>query len=492
MPKVSTCAWPAKAMSTNSERELPGGGHRAWPLHSAAQSRSLESHPGPQDHSLMQAAGLASARLALALAPHARRIWIACGHGNNGGDGLEAARHLQQWGKQVHVSLLQTPNPTHTDTFAAWQAAVQAGVPIHDQPPADWDLCLDALFGLGATLAPQGAYADWIARMNAAAAPTLALDLPSGLDADTGGCTTPHVQAQATLSLLTLKPGLFTAVGRDACGDIWFANLGVTDTPPPQATLSGAPAAVLRPHASHKGSFGDVCVIGGAAGMAGAALLAARSALHAGAGRVFACLLDPEAPSMDPAQPELMLRRLDGLALDGMGLVVGCGGGLAIGAALPALLTHPGAVVLDADALNRIAEQPALQGLLQQRAGRPTVLTPHPLEAARLLECSPAQVQSERLGAAQSLAARYHCTVVLKGSGTVIAAPGQTPCINPTGNARLATAGSGDVLAGLIGALLAGGPPAFDAARDAVYRHGLAAERWPGNVLTAAALCQWA
>jgi hydroxyethylthiazole kinase-like uncharacterized protein yjeF len=174
-----------------------------------------------------------------------------------------------------------------------------------------------------------------------------------------------------------------------------------------------------------------------------------------------------------------------------MTLVAGCGGGLAMADHLPALLRKARRLVLDADALNRIAESPDLQASLRRRPGASTVLTPHPLEAARLLSVPVAGIQADRLGAAQAMAERFQCVVVLKGSGSIIAAPGQTARINPTGNARLATAGTGDVLAGLLGACLANGMPALDAACAAVYRHGLAADLWHGTVLSASALCQW-
>ena len=225
--------------------------------------------------------------------------------------------------------------------------------------------------------------------------------------------------------------------------------------------------------------------------MRGAALLAAQSALHGGAGRVFVCPLGDEPLTLDTAQAELMFRRFEQLDWRGMTLVAGCGGGQAIAEHLPALLHQAHKLVLDADALNRIAESPAWQTVLAHRPAGGTVLTPHPLEAARLLSITAAQVQSDRPGAALALADRYRCVVVLKGSGTVIAAPGETLRINPTGNARLATAGTGDVLAGLIGAQLAGGPEALEAASAAVFQHGLAADRWQGTVLTASALCQW-
>jgi hydroxyethylthiazole kinase-like uncharacterized protein yjeF len=227
--------------------------------------------------------------------------------------------------------------------------------------------------------------------------------------------------------------------------------------------------------------------------MTGAALLAASAALHAGAGRVFIALLDGGSLNVDTRQPELMFRPVDGLDFSAMTVVCGCGGGDAVRTVLSKILSTSAQVVIDADAINAIANDIQLQTLLTTRSqrGAASVLTPHPLEAARVLACSAADVQRDRLAAAGQLAQRFACTVVLKGSGTVIAAPNQTPVINPTGNARLATAGTGDVLAGLIGARLAAGRDAFDAAWQAVYQHGLAADEWPDNqTLTAGALTQ--
>jgi hydroxyethylthiazole kinase-like uncharacterized protein yjeF len=294
--------------------------------------------------------------------------------------------------------------------------------------------------------------------------------------------------------LLALKPGLFTASGRDASGQVWLDELGITTREAQAAAwLTGPPQPSVRRHASHKGSYGDVAVIGGAPGMAGAALLAASGALHGGAGRAYADLLDSTSISVDPAQPDLMIRSWDSLDLGAMAVACGCGGGDAIRAVLPKVLATAHALVLDADALNAIAPDTQLQSQLQSRSrrARATVLTPHPLEAARLLACSAAQVQADRLAAARELAKRFGCVVVLKGSGTVIAGPGQVPRINPTGNARLATAGTGDVLAGLIAAHLARGEDAMSAASDAVYQHGLAADRWPdGKALTASGLAR--
>jgi hydroxyethylthiazole kinase-like uncharacterized protein yjeF len=298
------------------------------------------------------------------------------------------------------------------------------------------------------------------------------------------------VSASHTLSLLTLKPGLFTARGRDAAGQVWFDSLGVAQEAAPTAWLAGHPCNISRSHDSHKGSYGDVAVIGGARGMAGAALLASRAALHTGAGRVFAAVLD-EAVAVDPVFPELMMRAWDSLELTAMTVVCGCGGGDAVRRALPAVLSTARSLVLDADALNAIAADSQLATLLRARGrrGMPTVLTPHPLEATRLLAQGTAAVQADRLAAARELAQRFAAVVVLKGSGSVVAAADGRVRINPTGNARLAIAGTGDVLAGMIAARLAAGDSALEAASAAVYMHGLAADQWPEDrPLTAAAL----
>ncbi len=464
----------------------------AWPLFNIEATRKIEqlalaSLPA---HTLMQRAGLATARLALALAPHARRIWIAAGPGNNGGDGLEAAVHLHAWGKTVVVTWLGTSEGAGADAAASWRRALDAGVTFAPSPPDDCDLCIDALLGIGAARAPAGRMAQWITHMQDTGAPILAIDVPTGLNADTGHASETCVAATAALCMLTLKPGLFTAMGRDAAAQVWLDDLRVdlqgdshAAVAVPSAMLAGAPLPRALAHASHKGSYGDVAIVGGAPGMAGAALLAASAALHSGAGRVYVALLDDAALSVVGTQPELMARQIDDLNLQRTAIVCGCGGGDAVRAHLPLLLSAATSLVLDADGLNSIAGDTQLQIQLRARATRKwrTVLTPHPLEAARLLHLTSGQVQQDRLAAACRLAQEFQCTVVLKGSGTVIAAPMQLPVINPTGNARLATAGTGDVLAGAIGAGLAAGLPAFQAACEAAYRHGLCADQWPAD-----------
>lgn len=470
----------------------------AHALYSVVQTRQIESLAAQRlpPNTLMQRAGLAVARLALAIAPHAQRIWIACGPGNNGGDGLEAALHLQRWGKQPIVSWLGQPDRAPADALKAYQRLVQQGIPMQDQPPDNVELCIDALLGIGTQLRePTGRMGQYIDDMNVGTCDVLSIDIPSGLDADTGRTSLRHVKAHHTLSLLTLKPGLFTANGRDTASTIWFDALGIEPDAHgvsiPTARLPKKPAPTVRSHASHKGSYGDVAVVGGATGMTGAALLAARAALNAGAGRVFVGLLDCGTLSVDPAQPELMFRALDTLALSTMATVFGCGGGAVSCSQIQIVLSSEAPVVVDADAINTIAAHVEMQTLLMQRAARgaPTVLTPHPLEAARMLGCTAAQVQSDRLNAARMLSQRYACTVALKGSGTVIAAPGQVCVVNTTGNASLATAGTGDVLAGMIGAQLAQGFDVFEATCRAVYRHGEIADTWNSHSpLTASAL----
>ena len=487
---------------------------QSWPLHGRRATQALEqsASEGLQPHALMQRAGLAVAKLALALAPHARTIWIACGPGNNGGDGALAAVHLTAWGKRVVLTGIGDPARAPPDALAAWQQAARAGqLPqrlSEDAPQLeDGDICIDALLGVGASRAPEGEMARCIALLNVSAAAVLAIDLPSGLDADTGSHAGSDaararggdnwVRAHWTLSLLTLKPGLFTSLGRDAAGEVWFDDLGVqAGSANADAQLNARSGPRPRPHASHKGSYGDLAVVGGAPGMLGAAVLAATAALHGGSGRVFLCALQPMDAGALIAHPELMPRALEAMDPAHTSVVCGCGGGDAVHAVLPRLLSRSRALVLDADALNAIARDSALQSLLLRRAASTgqvctTVLTPHPLEAARLLGSSTTQVQANRLQAARDLAQRFRCVVVLKGSGTVIAASGQLPAINATGNARLASAGTGDVLAGMIGARLAQGQDAFSAACAAVYEHGFLADRWPlGSALTAGALAK--
>ena len=478
-----------------------------WLLHDEHASRQVEQalQSGLPAHALIERAGWAVARLALAVSPHAQRIWIAAGGGNNGGDGLIAARRLLQAGKAVKVSLFGDASRMPPDAAHALAAAQAAGVAVDtsDTAPDDADLIIDALLGLGGRTAPRGRIAAAIASINRSRRPVLAVDLPSGLPADTG-CAAGHetMRADNTLSLLTLKPGVFTADGRDRAGRVWFDALGADSQlleATAIATLGGPAMPTARRHAQHKGSFGDVLVIGGAEGMGGAPVLAARAALAAGAGRVLLARLDGRSSSVDLHWPELMHRSVADLLQPALlarsTVVCGCGGGHAVAQVLPAVLEHASRLVLDADALNAIAAAPALRTAVAARnaADCRTILTPHPLEAARLLGVPTREVQEDRLQAARTMSTATGAVVVLKGSGSVISGPAGRPTINPTGNARLATAGSGDVLAGWLGgrwAAQAGAPPDTVAA-EAVWLHGRAAEHGPPtSPLTASALIE--
>ena len=528
-------------------QKISGGLLRSsQPLYDVLATRQIKHRAASAlpPHTLMQRAGLAVARLSLALRPHAQSIWVACGPGNNGGDGFEAAMHLHGLGKRVTVTWTGPgKNGSPPDAQASYERALAAGVPMAEAPPQNFDFCIDALLGMGLavglTRSHPGAdlIAQWLGLMQVSPAARLAIDLPSGLDADTGlsdFVTTKNFATGVsatkciaynpsktgrndlfTLCFLTLKPGLFTANGRDRAGEVWFDDLGVASSadaalPRPCAWLLGADRAPSLQrskalNASHKGSFGDVAVLGGESTptnhMAGAALLAARAALHAGAGRVFVALLEqPGAEhssgnmTVDPVQPELMFRSPKVLDFKRQVIVCGCGGGAAVNTVLTELLSSAATLVLDADALNAIALDVHFQAGLRARdaLGYRTVLTPHPLEAARLLGLKTVDVQANRLKAASQLAEHFQAVVVLKGSGTVVAAPGQLSCINSSGNALLATAGTGDVLAGMVGAALASGQNAFDAACSAVFAHGRLADDWalshPGQALTASRL----
>ncbi len=486
------------------------------PLFDDATARRMERRAAASlpAHALMGRAGVALLRLARAIAPHARVAWIAAGPGNNGGDGLVLATWLRRAGVDVSVTLVghAADRPLPVDAAWALDEARAAGVTLRtDLPQADErariDLAVDALLGLGQARAPAGALAAAIAALNAIAAPLLSVDVPTGLSSETGATLgEATVRATHTLTLLAAKPGLFTGSGREFAGEIWFHDLGVTAEAdePPVATLTGADAAAAvlprRRHLANKGSFGDVHVAGGAAGMVGASLLAAHAASLAGAGRVLVHAHSSDAGGVLPVDvrhPELMLRpvaELQAALRDNRQatVVAGCGGGDDVVAELPGCLSNAGRLVLDADALNAIARDTSLRAQLRARATRaaPTLLTPHPLEAARLLGTTAAEVQADRFAAARRLAADTGAVVVLKGSGTLVACPDGRLAVNPSGDARLASAGTGDVLAGWIGGLWSAQPPtdaaadlAFAVAQAAAWLHGRACDFAPGDRL---------
>lgn len=460
------------------------------PLYFTTDLRIIEASANNQP--LMQRAGLASAELAATIcADRSAPILILAGPGNNGGDAFVAAQRLGELFFKTCVVFPGNEERLPHDAAQAFRDFCAAGGTVCREIPntSRWSLIIDGLFGIGLTREIAGPYADLILQANALAArdhcPMLALDCPSGLDADTGSAQATTIRASHTITFIGRKPGLYTANGPDVCGAISVAALALDTATFPEASghivdrklFSGHLKA--RQNNSHKGTYGNAGILGGASSMVGAALLAARAALRLGSGRVYAGLIDEDAPSFDPFQPELMLRGAEQLLATELS-VLACGPGLGtsplalhlIGKTAP--LDIP--LVLDADALNLLAGNNALQDLIPKRTAS-TVLTPHPAEAARLLACEVKTIQKDRRLAAQQLAVKFNAHVALKGCGTVIASPSGHWFINTTGNPGLATAGSGDVLTGLVTALLAQGWPASDALVAAVHLHGEAADR---------------
>lgn len=453
------------------------------PLFRTSEIRAIEQTHGTAG--LMEKAGLAVAALAKELLPdEAYSILIVAGPGNNGGDALVAARYLKSWWLRIDVFFTGDPDRLPPDAAAAYRAWLDAGGELLSTlPEKTYDLIIDGLFGIGLAKSLHGNYPDLVRQINAMEAPVLAIDIPSGLCADTGRVLGEAVIADHTLTFLGLKPGLFTLDGVDCAGTVHFSDLGV-DTGAvahPQGWLLNEIPALPAPRLrnSHKGSNGSIGVLGGDTAMVGATLLAARAALLIGAGRVYAGLLAEDAPAVDPVQPELMLR--DGTSLLDLKRLTTLVAGPGLGrsghaeAALHRALRYPAPLVLDADALVLLAENTELHQALAARE-HTTLLTPHPGEAAALLACSVADVQSDRIASALQISEKYWAIVLLKGAGTVIAMPDGQWFINASGNPGLAAAGMGDTLAGIIGGLAAQGMELDQAALLGTYLHGAAAD----------------
>jgi hydroxyethylthiazole kinase-like uncharacterized protein yjeF len=459
------------------------------PIYRTAELRVVEA--AARGAPLMERAGHAAARVAQAMTgDRGGTVLVLAGPGNNGGDAFVAARWLRAWFHEVTVVFRADPAALPADAGAAWRAFREAGGTTVPDIPSGWSgpLVIDGLFGIGLARPLAADYAALVEHANGMAAPILALDLPSGLSADTGAALGPAIRATATATFIALKPGLLTGDGVDACGDVSVHRLDLDPEAIAPAlgrrldwvTLAQAlpPTLSRRERNVHKGSFGTLSVIGGTEGMVGAPLLAGRAALKLGAGKVVVGFAAREHPAVDWGAPELMLRSAEAaLGAGPDALVVGPGFGADPGAAdlLARALGTAIAVVMDADALNLVASHPPLRAALATRTA-PTVLTPHPAEAARLLATDTASIQRDRLAAALALARELNAHVVLKGAGSVLAHPDGTWDINASGNCALATAGSGDVLAGVVGALLAQGLGAKNALRYGVCVHGAAAD----------------
>ena len=497
-------------------------------LVSAAEMRAIDRSAierfGVPGLGLMERAGAAVARAVHASRGANGRVLALCGAGNNGGDGYVAARHLRADGVEVRVVALAARAQLRGDALAAREEAERAGVPVADGletgrlEAGAGDVVVDALLGTGLARAPEGAYAraiELVAGLRARGAKVVAVDIPSGLSADTGRPLGPCVRADATVTFAFQKRGLVLHPGPSYAGEVLLVDIGI----PPEAAarvpvgcelLREQEAAKLvppRPPDAHKGDAGRVLVVAGSPGKTGAAHLALTGALRGGAGLVTLAAREEVLPFALAGRPEAMSiplvgngplgeRDLDPLlaAAEGMDAVVvgpGIPRGPETAQLLRAFLERAGLpAVLDADALNALAERAGLVAGLPS----PAVLTPHPGEMARLVGGTIGSVQEDRIGIAAEKARAWGCVVVLKGARSVVAAPDAPPAVVMAGNAGMATGGTGDVLAGLTGALLAGHLPAFDAARAAAFAHAaagdVASERWGERGLLATDLAE--
>lgn len=454
---------------------------------------AVSTSPNPPD--LMARAGYAAARITrehfLKNVTNAQ-ILVLVGPGNNGGDAFVAACHLKDWGHTMTVVFTANAKRIPNDAKNAlqiWQAI--GGEVVTSIPNGTvYDVIIDGLFGIGLDRSQsrpiEGIYRQWIAAVNQLKCPILSLDIPSGLGSDNGNIYGIAIQATITVTFVGLKPGLFTNSGRDCCGQVILETLHIHSNhfPSPCSWLlteSLTQSLLPPPRAanSHKGSYGSVAIIGGSDGMIGAPLLAGRAALHLGAGRVYVGMIAQAAPVVDFSQPELMLRTpADLFAIKSLSCVIA---GPGMGTSELALRLLERAIdmqillILDADALNLAAQETTIAQKIKQRKA-PTLLTPHPAEAARLLNCTPAVIQNNRMQAALQLAQQFNCQIVLKGAGSICCLSDDQRYINITGNAGLSTAGTGDVLTGMIAALFAQGLEPGHALLLGVYLHGAAAD----------------
>ena len=456
-------------------------------LYDVAALRAIEARATASlgdEFVLMQRAGAAAWRELLAHWPQARRIAVACGPGNNGGDGYVLARHALESGREVQAMQLQPPrtNPAKRacEEFAQAGGDLVAGLSAF----AESDLVVDALFGIGLSHAPEGGAATWIAAINASNVPVLAIDVPSGVDADRGSVPGIAIRATRTLECIAPKAGLRTGAALDHVGGLSLATLDVAaaafDGFEPAAQWFDADSLAdflpKRRRDSHKGDNGRVLCIGGDHGMGGAVLLCAEAALRVGAGLVRVATRETHIAPLLAHCPEALAAGVEGAgSLESMleqADVVALGPGLGQGdwsrMLFSTAISRGKPLVVDADALNLLAQSP--------RELPNAVLTPHPGEAARLLGCSNAEIQGDRIAAANRIAEGFDAVVVLKGAGSVIAAPKRIHRIIGAGNPGMAVGGMGDVLTGVIAALRAQGLDAFDAATAGALLHAVAGD----------------
>lgn len=436
-------------------------------------------------YELMQRAGEAAFNVTRTAYPESSHWLILCGHGNNGGDGYVVARLAVA--ARIHVTLLalESDKPLPEEASAAREAWLNAGGVIHATDivwPEEIDVIIDGLLGTGLRSAPRDPVATLIARANAHSAPVVALDIPSGLMAQTGTTPGAVIQAAHTVAFIALKPGLLTGKARDVTGTMHHNALGLESWLAGQEThVSRVDASLLaqwlppRRPTSHKGDHGRLVIIGGDHGTAGAIRMTGEAALRCGAGLVRVLTRIENSAPIITARPELMVHELTPQSLEESlewADVVVIGPGLGQQAwgkqALQKVENFRKPMLWDADALNLLAINP------DKRHNR--ILTPHPGEAARLLNCSVAEIESDRLLSARRLVKRYGGVAVLKGAGTVVASD-EAMGIVDAGNAGMASGGMGDVLSGIIGALLGQKLPLYDAACAGCVAHGVAADK---------------
>ena len=459
--------------------------HSVWPAdwlrHSEKEAADIL---GLTLYELMLRAGEAAFQVAREHYPSARHWLILCGGGNNGGDGYVVARLCQAAGIQVTLLDAGGNKPLPEEAQQARQAWLNAGgIPHHEQAP--WpesiDLIIDGILGTGLNTAPRNNVATLITQINNHPAPTIALDIPSGLLADTGAAPGAVVQADHCVTFITLKPGLLTGKARDVVGELHHTSLGL------DAWLEINPAPIMRFDSqnlaswlpprrptSHKGDNGRLAIIGGDSGTAGAIRLAGEASVRSGAGLVRVMTRAENSIPLLTARPELMVHELTPESLDEAlewADVIAIGPGLGQKTwgqeALKRVEKSDKSMLWDADALNLLAISP------DKRQNR--IITPHPGEAARLLNCSIAQIESDRLQSARQLVKQYGGVVVLKGAGTIVASEYALAIID-VGNAGMGSGGMGDVLSGIIAALLAQKLTPFEAACAGCVAHGAAAD----------------
>ncbi len=465
------------------------------PLYDSAAIRAAEraAFARRPSFALMRAAGKALAGEAqkMLAGRKAVRVLAAAGPGNNGGDAFVAARLLQKAGCRVAVAFAGSEAKLPPDAARALREWRQSGGTVADVSAAargKYDLAIDGVFGIGIRRPPQGEQLALIRLLNAAPFPVLAIDAPSGIDVDTGGggeC----VRAERTVTFFAEKPGLRTGKGKAAAGVVSVCGLGGGMTVAPCGFLCDdirdfGFARLRRRSDGHKGDYGTVAVVGGAMGMTGALALASRAAVRLGAGKVFAVALAENAPAFDSDAPEVMWRRAADFYRSGslfppvsvVAIGVGLGADAAAKKTFARAVMLPSPLIADADALNILAANPALTKKFAARKAQ-TVITPHPAEAARMLQCKTEEVQNDRINAAKTLAQKTNAETVLKGAGTVIASPSGEWNICNAGNPGLAQAGAGDVLTGIIAALLAQTADANFSANAGAYLHAAAADQ---------------